>query len=63
MKVGSRLSVRIRATLYDEYGNEKELFDTTFSPETLELQREAEQLSPELKEKILKYLEEINYEK
>lgn len=58
MRAGSRLSVRIRAVLYDEYGNEKELFDTSFSPEILELRREAEKLSPELKERILKYLEE-----
>jgi len=62
MRAGSRLSVRVRAILYDEYGNGRELFDATFSPEMLELRREAEKLSPELKERILRYLEEINYE-
>ena len=46
----SRLNVRVRAVLYDEYGNEKELF---------ELKEEAKRISPELREKILKYLERI----
>jgi len=55
----SRLNVRVRAVLYDEYGNENELFDSSFTSELFELREEAKRISPELKEKILKYLEQI----
>ena len=51
--------MRVRAVLYDEYGNEKELFDSSFTSELFELKEEAKRISPELREKILKYLEEI----
>jgi len=55
----SKLNVRVRAILCDEYGNEKELFDSSFTSELFELKEEAKRISPELREKILKYLEEI----
>ena len=55
----SRLNVRVRAVLYDEYGNEKELFDTSFTSDLLELREGVKRISPELKEKILKYLEQM----
>lgn len=55
----SRLNVRVHAVLYDEYGNEKELFDTSFTSDLFELREEVKRISPELKEKILKYLEQI----
>ena len=55
----SRLNVRVRAVLYDEYGNEEELFDSSFTSDLFELREEAKRISPELKEKILKYLEQI----
>ena len=55
----SKLNVRVRAILCDEQGNEKELFDSSFTSGLFELREEAKRISPELKEKILKYLEQI----
>ncbi len=55
----SKLNVRVRAVLYDEHGNERELFDSSFTSELFELKEEAKRISPELREKILKYLEQI----
>jgi len=55
----SKLNVRVRAILCDEHGNERELFDSSFMSELFELKEEAKRISPELREKILKYLERI----
>jgi len=56
----SRLNIRVRAILHKENGEEVELFDTAVDVDPEELKREARQISPTLRKKILKYLDNIS---
>ena len=55
----NKLNVRIRAILYNEKGEAIELFDSVTNLDADALKKECARISPELKTKILKYLEQI----
>ena len=56
----SRLSVRIRAVMYNADGKAEELFDSAFNINQDELRKEAAMIPEELRIKILKYLDSLN---
>ena len=55
----NKLNIRIRAVLYNESGKAVELFDSATDLNLETLKKECAQISPQLKAKILKYLEQI----
>jgi len=55
----NKLNIRIRAVLYNEKGERIELFDSAIDCSQESLKKECAQISPQLKAKILKYLEQI----
>ena len=56
----NRLSVRVRAVMYDSDGKAKELFDSVFDAGLEELRKESKIISEALRIKILKYLDILN---
>jgi len=55
----NKLNIRIRAVLYNKRGETIELFDSAADLNWETLKKECAQISPQLRAKILKYLEEM----